>query len=699
MSRREGGRAARRKKKATRSEVGAEPVRGGAYRPLAEADIEKIHQSALTVLEEVGMGDPTAELAELATASGCRMGDDGRLRFPKVWIEDLIATLPKRITLYGRSEDRDVELGAGLTHYATGGMAVRMVDMETGDYRPSTLQDLYDCARVVNALDNIHVFNRTCVASDIGNLREFDLSIAYACAAGTTKPLGVGFNQPSHAADAVEMFDLILGGEGRFRARPFATCNTCAVVPPLKFGEDNTVVAMAAARAGFPVKMTNAAQAGATAPAALAGTLVQTVAESLAGMAIVQLAQPGAPVIYANWPFVSDLRTGAFSGGGGEIALLNAASAQIARWYGFPNCVSAGMTDAKDFDAQLIAALLALCEARPAGFDRFADAYAVGLAAIVHVGRALGYGHYRRGWHATATLGPIGAACACARLLGLNVRGYVSAMSIATSRAAGMQLQFGRDAKAVQVGAAAQSGLEAALLAEAGLSGSPAVWDGPGGLLDLYGDGTAPGFTAASLDALSLSIGHIARKAYPCCHYAHRAIAAALSLDVSGDAIESGVVSLPQPFARVVAVEQPATPDQARFSVVYCVAVALADGRVDADSFSDSALVRADLRAISSRLRLESYSVPSQIADLSSEYADSVTVRMADGQELRSEQAIVPGGPESPLTVETLVEKACACFASGGVAENAQQALCDTLLHAPERRSVELLVAATGHTP
>ena len=120
----------------------------------------------------------------------------------------------------------------------------------------------------------------------------------------------------------------------------------------MMYGEDNTVIAMEAARLGFPVKMTNAAQAGATAPAALAGTLAQTVAESLAGIAMVQLAKKGAPVIWANWPFVSDLRTGAFSGGGGEIAVLNAASAQIARWYGLPNSVSGGMTDAKTMDAQ-----------------------------------------------------------------------------------------------------------------------------------------------------------------------------------------------------------------------------------------------------------------------------------------------------------------------------------------------------------
>jgi len=95
-----------------------------------------------------------------------------------------------------------------------------------------------------------------------------------------------------------------------------------------------------------------AAQAGATSPAALAGTLVQTVAETLAGLALVNLTVPGHPMIFSNWPFVSDLRTGAFSGGGGEEAVLNAASAQLTNFYDLPSGVAAGMSDSKFPDNQ-----------------------------------------------------------------------------------------------------------------------------------------------------------------------------------------------------------------------------------------------------------------------------------------------------------------------------------------------------------
>ena len=88
------------------------------------------------------------------------------------------------------------------------------------------------------------------------------------------------------------------------------------------------------------------------APAALAGTLVQTTAETLAGLILVNLAVPGHPVIFGNWPFVSDLRTGAFTGGSGEDAVLAAAASQIARYYDLPCGVGAGMADAKLPDNQ-----------------------------------------------------------------------------------------------------------------------------------------------------------------------------------------------------------------------------------------------------------------------------------------------------------------------------------------------------------
>ncbi|MEL6690896.1 MAG: trimethylamine methyltransferase family protein, partial [Pseudomonadota bacterium] len=101
-----------------------------------------------------------------------------------------------------------------------------------------------------------------------------------------------------------------------------------------------------------PTRESAAAQAGATAPATLAGFLAQSLAETLGSLLMVHAIQPGYPMIFSNWPLVVDLRTGAFAGGSGETALMNAASAQISNWLGLPSGVAASMTDAKAIDAQ-----------------------------------------------------------------------------------------------------------------------------------------------------------------------------------------------------------------------------------------------------------------------------------------------------------------------------------------------------------
>jgi len=106
------------------------------------------------------------------------------------------------------------------------------------------------------------------------------------------------------------------------------------------------------ARHGFPITLLSAGQAGATSPAALAGSLAQALAECLAALTCVNLINPGHPCIMGMWPFVSDLRTGAMTGGSGEEAVLNAASAQLLNWLGLPSGVAAGMADSKLPDNQ-----------------------------------------------------------------------------------------------------------------------------------------------------------------------------------------------------------------------------------------------------------------------------------------------------------------------------------------------------------
>jgi trimethylamine--corrinoid protein Co-methyltransferase len=229
---------------------------------------------------------------------------------------------------------------------------VHIVDVEKNDYRESTARDLYDAAKLTHALDNVHFFQRAMVCRDIADNFEMDMNTLYACCAGTTRHVGTSFSDPSHVKGCFDLLHMIAGGEDKWRARPFVSNSNCFVVPPMKFAEESCITMEACVRAGMPVLLLSAGQAGATAPAPLATAIVQAVAECLAGVVYVNAMSPGFPAVFGTWPFVSDLRSGAMSGGSGEQALLTAGCAQMHRFYNLPGGAAAGIADAKTPDMQ-----------------------------------------------------------------------------------------------------------------------------------------------------------------------------------------------------------------------------------------------------------------------------------------------------------------------------------------------------------
>ncbi len=204
----------------------------------------------------------------------------------------------------------------------------------------------------MEGLDNIHFFQRPMVPRDIPDPLDMDFNTLYACVMGTTKHVGTSFTVRENVALALELLYTIAGGEENFRARPFVSNSNCFVVPPMKFAEDACGVLEACVGGGIPILLLSAGQAGATAPAAIAGAVVQAVAEVLAGLVYVNALKPGHPAIFGTWPFVSDLRTGAMSGGSAEQALLTSACAQMAQFYDLPGGSAAGMADLKLPDIQ-----------------------------------------------------------------------------------------------------------------------------------------------------------------------------------------------------------------------------------------------------------------------------------------------------------------------------------------------------------
>ena len=351
-----GGRNARKAKRAAALPENMKPVRpgqeGGNFKPLKEEDLPSIHEAVLKVLETIGMEKAIPSCIKACTAIGCTVSAEGRLLFPRSVVKECLAKAGRDITLFGQSPEHDIRLSSKKVYFGTAGAAVHILDPISREYRESTLADLFDIARVCDTLEHIHFFQRSIVCRDLEDVREMDFNTCYASLAGTRKHVGTSFSFPENVDEVLRMLHLISGGEKKWRERPFVSMSCCFVIPPLKFAEDASACLEAGVKGGIPILLLSAGQAGATSPATLARCVVQSVAEVLAGLVYVNAIQEGAPAIFGTWPFVSDLRTGAMSGGSGEQAILMAACGQMAQFYNLPSGIAAGMTDSKIPDAQ-----------------------------------------------------------------------------------------------------------------------------------------------------------------------------------------------------------------------------------------------------------------------------------------------------------------------------------------------------------
>ena len=222
---RAGGRDAKRAMRMAPLAEELRPIRpglpGGAYRPLTQAGMEQIHAAALDALEQIGLSQAPKSGVDAMVAAGAILGDDGRLRFPRALVEDMLEKAARDITLFGRDPKYDLHLSGTNVHFGTAGAAVHIVDVLTNTYRDSTAQDLYDAARLTHNLDNVHFFQRAMVCRDVIDNLEMDLNTIMACCSGTSKHVGTSFSDPSHVAPCMEMIHTIAGGEDAWRARPF----------------------------------------------------------------------------------------------------------------------------------------------------------------------------------------------------------------------------------------------------------------------------------------------------------------------------------------------------------------------------------------------------------------------------------------------------------------------------------------------
>ena len=343
----------RRRERAPRKSNALPPgLEGGRYKPLSDEEVLRIHEAALSVLERTGVEVLESECRQILAEAGAQVAAArNRVFIPRRMVEAALKTANRHVVLYSKDGRMDLHLQSRRVHLGTGGAAVYILDLETGRARETRLRDLYDIGRLVDTLDNIHFYLRAVVARDVSN-DDIDVNTFYASLSATNKHVMGGCYYPAKVAEIKKMGALIAGNEEAFLARPFLSLNLCWMVSPLRFALETTETLTTAVRAGIPVSLVSAPQSGATSPASLVGTLVQVTAEELAGLTYVQLLRPGHPTLYGGMPLVSDLRTGSMAGGGAELALMNAASAQMSQFYGVPIYNTCALTDSKIPDIQ-----------------------------------------------------------------------------------------------------------------------------------------------------------------------------------------------------------------------------------------------------------------------------------------------------------------------------------------------------------
>ena len=316
---------------------------------LEPALVERILEEALELISEHGVTIGLAEAADLLAANGARV-ENGMAHLPESLARRALESAPKEFSLYNRAGEAVVSYGGNRVHFDPGSSCVHMLDPDTQEHRTSQSSDLVRLVQVAEMLPQFAAQSTAVVcnevAKEIGDLYRLFLVLWYS-----NKPVITGAFTRHTAPLMFELLAIDSGGMEALRKKPRAVFDVCPS-PPLNWSDFASQNLIDLARAGVPAETISMPLAGAAAPATIAGSVVQHAAESLAGIVIHQLAQPGSPVVWGGAPATFDMRSGITPMGSVETSMLNAACAQIGKALGLPTHGYLLGSDSKTIDMQ-----------------------------------------------------------------------------------------------------------------------------------------------------------------------------------------------------------------------------------------------------------------------------------------------------------------------------------------------------------
>ena len=326
---------------------------GGSYKPLSDQNIESIHQTVMRVFEEIGVQVNHAEAMEIFKKAGAHVDPDSKIvKFPRELVMELVAKAPSTVTLYGRKEDRSLDcvLGGTNVHLGTGGTALNVQEPGSDASRPSELRDIMNMARTVDVLDNIHFYMLNVFPHDV-DAADIDVNRFGAALNRTEKHIMGGVYTVEGIQNVIKMAEMVAGSREALVRQPFISMVTC-IISPFKVDEEYGKLAIEVAKHGIPLVVPAEPLCGATSPVTVAGTVVVECVDSLIGVMLAQLVNPGTPVMFGCVSSTTDLRDMKYLAGAVEMGLINAAASQMAQFYQLPIYATAGMSDSKVNDAQ-----------------------------------------------------------------------------------------------------------------------------------------------------------------------------------------------------------------------------------------------------------------------------------------------------------------------------------------------------------
>jgi len=315
---------------------------------LSKEEILRLHTATLDVIENTGIRFPSKWALDIWEAHGAQVDRNTSIvKVPGQIIEDALKLAPPKYNLAARNPEQDLPLDGNHVFLGTDGCGIEVLDINTGKRRTSVWQDVADIARLADATEEI-AFHWVAVSAQDFPAETRGLHELRAIWQNSTKHAQTeSIYNEVEARAAVEMAAAIAGSRQTLRQRPILSIMQCTA-PPLGQDGGSLDAALIGAEAGLPVGFMTMAACLTTGPATLAGNLVVGNAEVISATALIQLAFPGAPVFYAAAQTASDLRTGAYTGGGPEDFIFGAAQNKLSDFYDIPLSMGSFATGAKE---------------------------------------------------------------------------------------------------------------------------------------------------------------------------------------------------------------------------------------------------------------------------------------------------------------------------------------------------------------